>query len=185
MEQNELILSIKAPKGYEVDIENSTTDKLIFVKKKDVNAWKDLSEVTGYYIEDNSDIKPVVVEPIKSENRNIFAKEKYARAALALAQISQLLPYYDTELPEKIDYENTQRWVIVPMYLGTDAESWLRNKITPVGIMPVTFAYTTFNSPLSFNTKNEACRFFTNNIELVRDFYLLDGLKIMPNVKCS
>ena len=91
-------LKIEVPEGYEIDKENSSFEKIVFKKKKEINCWEDLTHVPGVYITENSLLSITEVGLIQPYNKNIFLNEKYAKSALALAQISQLLPYYDTDV---------------------------------------------------------------------------------------
>lgn len=95
-------LKIEIPEGYEIDKEKSSFEKIVFKKKAVVNCWEDLKNITGVYINDISCFIPENTDSIYPHNKNIFLNEKYAKSALALAQISQLLPYYDTD----VDWKN-------------------------------------------------------------------------------
>ena len=54
------------------------------------------------YIYDNlAVITNVPIIPKEDDDKNVFVSEKYAKAALALAQISQLMPYYGGEITEE------------------------------------------------------------------------------------
>lgn len=98
MEQNNEI-RVTIPEGYEIDTEHSTFECIKFKKKHKINTWKDLKFIPGYFIENDSSIEKLeeVIEK-DCEDRNVFTYEKYAKAALALAQISQLMPYYGGEV---------------------------------------------------------------------------------------
>lgn len=100
METKELKINI--PEGYEIDVENSTLTCIKFKKKVEINTWRDLKFISGYFIEYDSSIEKLeeVVER-SCEDKNIFAYEKYVKAALALAQISQLMPYYGGEITDE------------------------------------------------------------------------------------
>lgn len=94
-------LKIQIPEGYEIDKEKSTFEKIVFKKKeKAINCWTDLPKVNGVYISINSIINSLgnCEDDANNYNKNVFLNEKYAKSALALAQISQLLPYYNTNV---------------------------------------------------------------------------------------
>ncbi len=49
-------IKINIPEGYEIDKEHSTFECIKFKKKaKKINVWKDITYVTGFYI-NNSDV---------------------------------------------------------------------------------------------------------------------------------
>lgn len=84
-------LKINVPEGYEIDTENSTFEYIKF--KPIIKTWKDIDRISGKFINNISNITSI--ECRKSDNdKNVFISEKYAKSALAMAQISQLLPYY-------------------------------------------------------------------------------------------
>lgn len=84
-------LKINVPEGYEIDRENSTFECIKF--RPIVKTWKDIDRISGKFINNISNITSI--ECRKSDNdKNVFISEKYAKSALAMAQISQLLPYY-------------------------------------------------------------------------------------------
>ena len=145
-------IKIQVPEGYEIDKEKSTFENIIFKKKKAVNSWKDLKEIEGVFITKCSYI-------IKSEgshddvNKNIFKNEKYAKSALALAQISQLLPYYDSN----VDWGNSNNKYCLLRY----------NDVIIIDICKSTYCF------LAFNSIKEAERFLKYNEQLVKDYFML------------
>lgn len=146
-------LKIEIPEGYEIDKEKSSFERIVFKKKIEINRWEDLKHVPGVYITDNSCFVPAPAGLVLPHNRNVFLNEKYAKSALALAQISQLLPYYDTN----VDWTtNNEKWCITRVSNKIEVRSW--GSIYHV---------------LAFNTKSEAIRFLKHNEQLVNDFYML------------
>lgn len=85
------------------EYEISTTDKEIIVlrkkKKSKYLKWEDLERLSGCYIADNCIIRPASNIIANGENKNVFLTEKHAKSALAMAQISQLIPYYGERSP--------------------------------------------------------------------------------------
>lgn len=146
-------LKIEIPEGYEIDKEKSSFEKIVFKKKVEVNCWEDLKRVTGVYITDSNCIVPVAVGLVKPHNQNVFLNEKYAKAALALAQISQLLPYYDTNVD----------------WTSSDHKYCIERIGDRIEIGPLMSSYCV----LAFNTRDEAERFLKHNEQLVKDFYIL------------
>lgn len=94
METTELKINI--PKGYEIDKENSTFECIKFKQKDKVNIWSQIPNLNGTYVNWYSQIVNIDTGPVNTipDNRFIFSDEKHAKAALAMAQISQLMPYY-------------------------------------------------------------------------------------------
>lgn len=84
---------------------NSTFSCIRFKKITQVNTWQDISKLQGFYILEDSTIKEL--DPVyhnmraMRENINVFINRKYAKSALALAQISQLMPYYGGEITDE------------------------------------------------------------------------------------
>lgn len=146
-------LKIEIPEGYEIDKEKSSFEKIVFKKKTEVNCWEDLKHITGVYINDISCFIPEDTSAIYPHNKNTFLNEKYAKSALALAQISQLLPHYVIN----VDWTtNNEKWCITRVSNKIEVRSW--GSIYHV---------------LAFNTKSEAVRFLKHNEQLVKDFYML------------
>lgn len=86
-------VKIVAPDGYEIDRAHSTFDKIIF-KKKEVERWidKNFKKVNGYFIDDCNKILPLRNVPYNGESSyDIFATEKQAKSALAMARISIIM----------------------------------------------------------------------------------------------
>lgn len=146
-------VKIEIPEGYEIDKENSSFEKIVFKKKAEINCWEDLKGITGMYVSDNSFINFAKGGLAQPYNKNVFLNEKYAKSSLALAQISQLLPYYDTDV-----YWN----ILEPKYCICRVKKELE-------ILPFAKHY----HILAFNTEDEAERFLKHNEQLVKDFYML------------
>lgn len=86
---------IEIPNGFEIDKENSTFENIVFkeIKKEIPKSWKDLKELSGYYVTANK-VNSGKDFLIKNSNKNIFATEEQAKASIALAQLSQLREVY-------------------------------------------------------------------------------------------
>lgn len=143
---------IEIPEGYEIDKEKSSFEKIVFKKKRVISSWGDLEKIKGVFIDYDSRIQGCEALPGDC-NKNIFLNEKYAKSALALAQISQLLPYYDTDVDWSID---TIKYCILR----------LGNKIH---IDMCHYSY----QPLAFKSRREAERFLKYNEQLVKDYYMI------------
>lgn len=147
-------LRIEIPEGYEIDKEKSTFEKIVFKKKAVVNCWTDLKGINGYTIRTGKEIVHWSGLSNIEGNKNVFLNEKYAKSAIALAQISQLLPYYDTD----VNWNNLEwKWCITRF----------RDKIK---IDNLQYTY----HLLSFNTYEEAERFLKYNEQLVKDYLMIE-----------
>lgn len=157
-------IKINIPEGYEVDKENSTFECIKFKKKIEVNTWQDIPKLQGFYILEDSTIKEL--DPVyhntraMRENTNVFINRKYAKSALALAQISQLMPYYSGEITEE-EWKNVR--------LKKYGVLFYNSKIT-------TNIYYDTKQMIGFHTEEQLNRFlsFPENIQLVKDLYMVD-----------
>ena len=146
-------IKITIPEGYEIDMEKSTFERIVFKKKTIINSWEELQKIKGVFIDYASNIQECEAFQC-DENRNTFLNKKYAKSALALAQISQLLPYYDSKVnwrssKEKycIDKEHDNK-IIISKWMST-------------------------YHVLAFNSKEEAERFLKYNVQLVKDYFMM------------
>ena len=127
---------------------------------KEVKTWEDLVNIKvykyGYYINTNSEIKEEAKTFIDND-KNLFIDEKHAKSALAMAKISQLMPYYGGKITDE-EWENgTCKWSIIRMMDRIDT------------------IYSTFlNYFLSFHTPEQRDEFLKYNEILVRDYLMLD-----------
>ncbi len=89
-------LKIEIPQGYEIDKEKSTFENIVFkeIKKRLPKTWEELDRVQGYYIQSNSRVNQSSVGATE-ENTNVFATKEQAEAAVAMAQLSQLMKVYN------------------------------------------------------------------------------------------
>ena len=150
METKDIIIAI--PEGYEIDMEKSTFERIICKKKEAIiNSWEDLKNIKGVFIDYSSNIQEH--EATSNEEKYIFLNEKYAKSALALAQISQLLPYYDTN----VNWDShTEKF-----YIHRKGNS-----------IVIDLSYS-MHHILAFNTREEAERFLKYNEQLVKDYFML------------
>jgi hypothetical protein len=101
------------PEGWEIDKEKSTFEEIVLkqIKKELPKTWRELKEINGWYINQMSAIFKYVHGVPLAANKNTFATESQAKAAIALAQLSQLREVYrDGWKPE---LENGYRYIIV------------------------------------------------------------------------
>jgi len=115
MEQKEI--KIKVPDGYEIDKEKSTFENIVFrpIGDKYPKSWEDAFiciPIKGYYL-NGGDIRGYSNGAATSDDENVFKTIPQAKAALAYAQITQLmaLPCYNGDWTPDWNDE-TWKWVI-------------------------------------------------------------------------
>ena len=155
-------LKIEVPKGYEIDKENSSFERIVFKKKQEIKTWEDLcvagKKIEGFFI--NTAYGNVYkAAPGKAENnRDVFLTEKEARSARAAAMISQLMPYYGGAITneEWKDY-SMRKFAITRNGYGVqfmESACW--------------FYF------LAFRTAEQRDEFLKNNEQLVKDYLMID-----------
>ena len=158
----EKTLKIEIPEGFEIDKENSSFETIVFKKiDKQVRTWDDLIErnlpSSSKYISNCSIIHEAIGEKIAYNDKNYFIDEKHAKSALAMAQISQLMPYYGGAVTDEEWGDSTTKYVIYRKY--SEIELWNATNV---------FYF------LAFHTKEQRDNFYRNNEQLVRDYLRLD-----------
>ncbi len=154
-------IKINVPEGMEIDVENSTFECIKFIPKK---RWRDdtSNKITGYYIDKWSEITPVDSElpcPNICDNYNVFATEKQAKSALAMARISQIMA-------------NDKRFGGVI----TD-EEWNNNAMPKYVIYREkrsSICKTKFYHFLAFHTFEQCSRFLNENEDIINDYLMID-----------
>jgi uncharacterized protein with von Willebrand factor type A (vWA) domain len=90
---------IEIPEGYEIDQEKSTFEKIVFkeinkeLKKELPKSWEELIRIEGYYVGTSGYVCDYQ-GATSGSNKNLFATQEQAEAAIALAQLSQLREVY-------------------------------------------------------------------------------------------
>ena len=150
-------VSINIPEGYEIDREKSTFENIIFKKKRTINTFSDLERVEGFCIENYLNC-PVKTNIKSTSDFTIFIDEKHINAAIAMAKISQLMPYYGGAITDKEWQENTPKSTIERI------ESSIIRSFSSLGYQF-----------LAFHTKEQRDRFmsFEENMQLVKDYLMI------------
>lgn len=152
-------LKIIPPEGYEIDRENSTFECIKFKPKHE--RWRDeeYAKICGYFINVDASIIPVSQRSNIDVNHNIFATEKQAKSALAMAQISQIMAnderFGGTITDEEWGNHGMTKWTIERS----------ENKIV------TTFRYGTYMF-LAFHTMGQRALFLKENEDLVKDYLM-------------
>ena len=157
---------VEAPKGYEIDKENSTWDNICFKKiEQEVRTWDDLigtrrPKTQVWVGNSDSNINSDKEEDIfiGESNRFEFIDAKHAKSALAMAQISQLMRYFGGAITdEEWSNSGTIKYVIVKMEGKLDCAASFGEYIF-----------------LAFHTKSQRENFLKYNERLVKDYLMLD-----------
>lgn len=162
-------LKITPPEGYEVDKENSTFGCIKF-KPIEPKRWRDdkSQKIKGYFINNKSNICSIksilgVGDTVinTSNNYSIFATEKQAKSALAMARISQIMANDERFGGVVTDEE----WNIV-----TDGKYIIDRNSNRI----VSDIYYGSYSFLAFHTEEQRNLFLEENEDLVRDYFMVD-----------
>ena len=87
-------------------LENYSKEEL--EKKELPKTWEELESVDGYYITAIADVKYTKTSQIGNKNKDIFKTEEQAKAAIAMAQLSQLMHVYNDGWVA--DWKNTNEY---------------------------------------------------------------------------
>lgn len=148
---------VDIPDGFEIDKENSTLELIVFKEITKTLTFKDIKYIDGYYINTHSDICEID-QANDSTNRNVFLTEKHAKSALAMAQISQLIPHYGGEITDE-EWNNQD----IPKFI-----LYRKNNSIKDDTMWNTYKF------IAFHTKEQRDDFLKYNERLVRDYFMLD-----------
>ena len=92
------------------------------------------------------------------EDKSFFIDEKHAKSALAMAQISQLMPYYGGAITNKEwGDRNVIKYTII-------------RSLNEVAFKKANWDY----NFLSFHTDDESVLFYLNNKQLVKDYLMIE-----------
>ena len=154
---------VECPDGYEIDKENSTLERICFKKiEQEVRTWEDL--IGKYVPRGSAYIEDCQIGEINrywafgSNEKNLFIDSKHAKSALAMAQISQLMPYYGGAITD-------EEWV---------NEDMNKKCITRYGDNILMQDCILTHQPLTFHTIEQAEDFLKYNKQLVYDYFMLD-----------
>ena len=156
-------IKITPPEGFEIDKENSTFECIRFKPVQNKKRWRDneYAQIKGYYISYNGYISNPITGKNIQENYGVFATQKQAKLALAMARISQIMA-------------NDERFGGVV----TD-EEWKDKEIEKHVIIRekyYNYKYScyTFYHFLAFHTAEQRDLFLQENEDLVKDYLMLD-----------
>ena len=159
------ILKIELPDGYEYDEENSTSLDIKLKKKyTEVRTWEDLIgkniPATQVWVRasDSNIIREEDYPKITKANRFEFIDAKHAKSALAMSQISQLMPYYGGAITD---------------------EEWCNKDMSKYCIIRYKYDILIQHCImeyrlLTFHTSKQAEDFLKYNEQLVKDYLMID-----------
>lgn len=155
-------LRVEVPQGYEIDKENSSFECIKFKPIRSIKTTEDLIEtggrITGYWINAYAEICESYNLCYSENSNNVFLSEKEARSALAMAQISQLMPYYGGAITD-------EEWVDI------DKQKYAIERVNNTIRTP---NYQRAYCYLAFHTAEQRSSFLENNEQLVKDYLMMD-----------
>ena len=144
---------------YEVDECLDNGNIVLRKKKSKFPTWEGLGNISGVvFIGSRSEFFEASGVPASNSNRNMFLTEKHAKSALAMAQISQLIPYYGGEITNDEWKDSSIRKYII------------FRKMSYVGRCE---AYSNYEF-LAFHTAEQRDEFLKNNEQLVKDYLMIE-----------
>ncbi|MBO7079100.1 MAG: hypothetical protein J6W64_04760 [Bacilli bacterium] len=154
-------INIVAPEGYEIDRENSTFECIKF-KPIGKKRWRDDTDAQfkGYYIW-NGIVKYCRAQWNTSSAYDVFATEKQAKSALAMARISQIMAnderFGGVVTDEEWENEHTIKFIIL-------------RRLNRISFIRLHKDY----EFLAFHTPQQRDLFLQENEDLVRDYLMID-----------
>lgn len=143
---------------YEVDECLDNGNIVLRKKKSKFPTWEDLGNISGVFIGAGSEFFEDSCIPTSNNNRNVFLTEKHAKSALAMAQISQLIPYYGGKITND-EWEDCS----IRKYI-------IFRKMSCVGKCDT---YSNYEF-LAFRTAEQRDEFLKNNEQLVKDYLMIE-----------
>ena len=156
-------LKIIIPEGYEIDKEKSSFEKIVFKKIKEKSKrWRDnYSIINGFFIDSCSEITQCSGWNASPDDYNLFATEKYAKRAIAEARISQIMindKRFGGVITNNEWKDDTKIKYVIIKQKGT-----IRND----------FYHVTYQF-LAFHTKEQCDLFMEENMDLIKDYFMID-----------
>ena len=150
-------ITIQVPDGCEVQIvrKEEKKESVIRTYQDLINAEK---SIKGHYLGTNGGL--ISYATTASEFcTNVAASEKIAKSMLAMAMISQLMPYYGGEVTDEEWKDSTKHKYIIALSQG---------KITKYEWNTCNYYF------LAFRTKEQRDNFLKYNEKLVKDYLMID-----------
>lgn len=154
-------IKITPPEGYEIDKENSTFECIKF-KPVQNKRWRDdkSANVKGYSISWGGCVSSQFTGKNIQDNYGLFATEKQAKSALAMARISQIMAN-DERFGGVVTDKEWEDDRIVKYIIEREKKYIIKN------------FYYNFYEFLAFHTAEQRDLFLEENEDLVRDYLML------------
>jgi hypothetical protein len=155
-------IKIQVPEGYEIDEQSSnfTEGKIVF-KKKNSTPWRHReNDIFGYYTAGAS-IHTANGQNTDEAMADLFATEKQARSSQAMAQLSHIIKNDDRFGGPITDEEWNNPHI---------RKSVIMRKGDDIG----TDWWNTYYHFLAFHTREQRDLFMEENMDLIRQYFMLD-----------
>jgi hypothetical protein len=151
------IVTIQVPDDCEVKIVRKEEE----TKNPVIRTYQDLIdnkiELSGFYITNQSNIFSIKGKALNF-NRLISSSEKVAKSMLAMAMISQLMPYYGGEITKgEWNNKDTNKYCLINFENNIEKYTVLRD-----------------NRFLAFHTEKQRDEFLKYNERLVKDYLMIE-----------
>lgn len=145
-----------------IEIPDDCEVKIVKKEEKPViRTYQDLInksvKIKGCYIDYASKLQPVISDLATGDRKNIASSEKVAKSMLAMAQISQLMPYYGGEVTDKEWSMETDKYIITR--IGNKIKADHCNH---------------YHYLLAFHFASQRDEFLKYNEQLVKDYLMID-----------
>lgn len=151
-------ITIQVPDDCEVQIVKKEEKKEPVIRTYQDLIVNNKSISKGYWIDNDSIINDVYNYSITSlDDGNIATSEKVAKSMLAMAMISQLMPYYGGEITNEEWETDINKYVIGRSKHEIDCDVWKS-----------TYYF------LAFHTEKQRDEFLKYNKQLVKDYLMID-----------
>lgn len=130
------------------------TDEELGIEKV-IKDWVELDFIDGWYVSDGSRIVALKKVSTCAGHKNIFATEKQAKSALAMAQLSQLMK----DLGDECDVSRTTNKYHYVIYREADR-------------LNASASYSTFWF-LAFKTASVRDKFMEKHEQLIKEYFML------------
>lgn len=130
-------------------------DEVAETAPKTTKPWNDLKLIDGYYIETGAGITAIYKVPSLDNNKNLFATEKQAKSALAIAQLSQLMKALGDECD--VDWNTPVYKFCIERHQNTIQDN----------------GYISTYQFLSFKTQSVRDKFMEFHIDLIKQYFML------------
>lgn len=161
-EKKEKVLNVVAPDGYEIDRESSTLERIVFRKiDSKFSDYDGRYPIKGWFLSANR-VEYYSSSSNADTDKDVFATEKIAKSALAMAQISQIMA--NDERFGGVVTDDEWKDVTIRKYVIERAGCNI-SCYTPTDFAPYHF--------LAFHTKEQGDLFLEENEKLVLDYLML------------